>query len=410
MLAASCTYFAIRGPGRAWHGTVDLHVFYASTRAWVFGQNPYLDGDLDEVLHAAGGKGSVNMSLNPPLTFVPLTPWALLPWPAAEKAWLALDLALMGVCLWGVLGLAGVRWKEPRGLFLMALMLAMAPFHTTIAQGQLTLLVTALVILALRANLANSRIMAGALVGMAAALKPQMGLLMVAMLAGRMNWKALLSASAMLAALTIIATGRLAVAGVDWMPALSENLYRFSNGHTGDPLHPLSYLMINLQVAVAPILRDATLTNVLVLLLVAILGLVVLLACRGRQDRHTELLVWSALAVLGLMGLYNRLYSATLLALPLAWAVSQLGKTPNRYLAPIIIALILPFLVPGGAYLGTAGADLAHILGRFWRLVLFHQAYLLAVLGVVLAVAAVKMQNAGQGKKPLTDLVSSEGR
>lgn len=42
LVAISSAYFLARGPARAWgRGTIDLAVFYASSRAWLLGANPY---------------------------------------------------------------------------------------------------------------------------------------------------------------------------------------------------------------------------------------------------------------------------------------------------------------------------------------------------------------------------------
>ena len=123
-----------------------------------------------------------------------------------------------------VMAVARVSIREPRGLLFLAFAIALAPFHTSISQGQLTIPVTALVVASLWGQIHNRPVLSGICIALAVALKPQMGLLFLPLLLFRRQWKALLCGMSALAVITAVAVGRLAIAGVDWLPTLQSNL------------------------------------------------------------------------------------------------------------------------------------------------------------------------------------------
>ena len=392
-LVVVSAYFFVRGPYRAWRGTIDLHVFYSASRAWLLGRNPYDSRDLDAVFRDAGGTRVRDLSLNPPVTFVLLAPLAAVPWPVAEKAWTVLNVLLTGACLWALASHLGFRRGETRTALFVAFALALAPFHTAISQGQLTVAVTALVVFAFGAELGGREVLAGVCLGLATALKPQMALLFVLLHLCRRRWRSLAGAASTLAALGAIALGRMALAGVPWLPSWRERLSTFTEGGTGDPTtaNPGRQLMINLHVVLHELTDNRLAVNLIVLAFVVVAGGAVLRASRTRRDSASELLACSMAAVLSLVGFYNRLYSATLLVLPLAWCLLAMADRPLRKPAILVAWALVPFVVPGAAIMNVLARDgpmRSLAANPWWQAATFHQVYALLVVAGALWWAA----------------------
>ena len=388
LLLAAAAYGFVRGPARAWRGTIDLDVFYSASRAWLLGTNPYDNANLNAVFRAAGGEKPLDLSLNPPVTFVVLAPLAALPWGVAEKAWTLLNVLLTGLCLLVGASLAGLRLGQRRTTFFLAFALALAPFHTAISQGQLTVVVTALVVLALAADLRGRAALAGVALGLATAMKPQMGLLFLLLELARLRWRALVGAAGTLALLAGVAVGRMALAGVDWLPSWQESLATFTRGGTGDPTarNPASSLMINLHVVLHSFVERRWVVNLVVIAFVLLTGALALSARRVRGPRFV-LLDYSLAGVLSLLAFYNRFYSATLLVLPLVWSVASLADRSLKRTAAVVMLSIVPFVVPSAAVMNSLVREgpLGDLAGNpWWRLLGFHEVYALLVLAVAL--------------------------
>ncbi len=413
MLICSCGYFAVRGPWRALRdpigtnnlltepaGAKDLRVYYCASRAWLLGKNPYNQEDLKEINRQAGGglgggvggqKNGVDTSLNLPPCLVPLSIIGGIPsWHAARAVWTALGVLLTVVCLWQLSVLLNLQWSSAWTVMFWAVGLALAPFHTDIAEGQLSILVTTLVILALRCQVEKHPKMAGVMLGLAVAIKPTMALLLPAMLLFRGQWRMFVYVVFTCAILTGLSIGKMHMAGIHWLPNLKENIEAFSRGGRGDVTGPGSYLMIHLEVVLAGVFGNPKTVHILTAAMVALMGAAGLLAVRGLRDRQSELLLWGLFALLCLMAFYNRLYSATLLILPLAWAMRGLTRPALRGVSCVMLLLILPFLVPGVAALATWFPQLATMPGG--GLFLHHQVFLLAFLAIAIGYAGEKLR------------------
>ena len=405
MLICSCVYFTVRGPLRALaeptgsksfltapEGAKDLRVYYCASRAWLLGQNPYDRKVLQEINRQAGGEGHlVDASLNPPPCLVPLSILGGIPsWRAARVVWTALNVLLTVVCLWQLCVLLHLRWSSASTVLFWAIGLALAPFHTNISEGELAIVVTAAVILALRCQVEKHPKMAGVMLGMAVAIKFPMALLLPAMLLFRGQWRMLVHTVFTCAILTGLSIGKMHMAGVHWLPSFMENVRTFSQSGSGDVAGPTSYLMIHLEVVLAGFFQDPQMVHMLAAAMVALLGAAGLLALRGLRDRPSELLLWGLASVLCLMAFYNRLYSATLLVLPLAWAMWGLNRRGLRGPSALMLLLILPFMVPGAAALAAWYPQLAAMTGG--SLLLHHQVFLLSLLAIAIGCAAEKLR------------------
>jgi hypothetical protein len=396
LLAAAGLYFAYRGPYRALAGMDgrDLTVFYTATRAWIDGTDPYDRDVLAGIATQAGIRIEPTWSLNPPTTFVILTPLAILPWPVAETASVVTNVLLAAACVAMAMSLAGLSLRQPRGVLFAALAVGLAPFHTAISEGQLTIAATALILAALLAEERDRPVTAGVCIALAAGLKPQVGLIFLLLLLLRGQWRALGAAAATLGAIAAIGIARLDAHGVDWAPTLLANLTDSGLGDATVATTQRLNLQALLNVLVA---GNGPLINLLTLGFAVASTAVLFVALRKRTDREADLLLYAGCAVITLLSVYNRSYGATLLLLPLAWACSPLRP---RVLAPAAIVVVVAtavFLVPGAAALARSHAPgVVGWLQPWWPFVQLHQVLaLLAILGCLLLAAGRRVDAPG---------------
>ena len=152
--------------------------------------------------------------------------------------------------------------------------------------------------------------------------------------------------------------------------------------------NPIRFMLINLQVPFYSFTKTGKSANLLAFSAGALLlGMWIYLAMKSRLH-GSELLALGAIAIIGLMPIYHRLYDASLLAIPLCWCLSwPPGKLKN--VARIAVFLMVPFLVPGTAFLqqlarqGRIPAAWTH----YWwwdRVVMPHETWALLLLSLVL--------------------------
>lgn len=133
----------------------DLAPPYGGARAWALGMDPYADSSVNRVLVEAGretngrGQAYFNPSLYPPPTYVVLAPLALTPWHAARLIFLAVCLALFAWHLPSLLRLAELSWRSTAGLWMLGCVIALAPYHTGIALGQVAIVSVTLLVVAI---------------------------------------------------------------------------------------------------------------------------------------------------------------------------------------------------------------------------------------------------------------------
>ena len=393
LLALACAYFLYRGPIRAWQHTIDLSTFYSASRAWLAGSNPYDAANLSTIFQQAGGTLTPALSINPPETFVLMALLSVLPWALAEGTWTILNVALVALCVGMAMSLAHLNVRSTRGLLFLGFALALAPFQTSISQGQLTIAVTALVLGTFWGQVHDRPWLSGVCLALAISLKPQMAVLFLGLLLFRGRWKAGLWALSTLAIITALGSRqdgdrrRGLAADVAGQPGGPHH------GGTLDPTGPTAYLMINLQVLLHLPLMSAPpfVLDVVTYAAVAIVGSMFLLALRQRDDLETQLLLFAGCAVLNLLVVYNRIYGATLLILPMAWALSPVRRH-SRVEAAVVAVAIVVFLVPGAAALGGLAlpSGAGQLETTLWQYLVLHEIIALVIILAALLVAAVR--------------------
>jgi len=377
LLALALALLLYRGALRAIDsdGSRDFAWVLSCTAGWVQGVNPYDSINLDDAWRSLLGspdflpstRSSAN-NLYPPTTFALLSPLAKLTWDHARILWAILNTLSILWIAWSLLGIAGLPLRSPAGMIFAALCLAAAPVGTAISLGQLSLPVLAAVSAAhwLRLRARNNpeahtkirlEVAAGVLLGLASALKPQIGIVFLAYELFRLRWRIALPGLLTLAAIVAVGIGRLRLAGIDWYPALSANVRDFSTpGAAGDTslASVTRSQLTNLHVPLHALLDSPALVTALVWTIVASIALLYLLIWLRRREDQRELISLSLASCLLLLLVYHRTYDAVVLLIPVLWAIDRLrgaGFSRHQWPALLTLACAALFAAPGGAAL-----------------------------------------------------------
>jgi hypothetical protein len=337
--------------------------------------------------------------LYPPSTFVVMSVAAAWPWDVARPLWAAINtLSILGSMV--LIGrLAGLKASTRRGWLLAAAGLALAPVHTNIALGQVAGPVLLLISGGLWDVQQHRRWRGGVWLGLAMAIKPQIGLAFLLYWLARRQWAAAGVAVATAGAMGTIGAARLAIAGVEWWAMWQANVDAFFVIGPGNPTRqaPMSFQLINLHYLLHTVIDSTTAVKAVAWMIVA--GLVGGLAWRVRRSGGAggSLVIAAAVGVIDLLAVYHRPYDAVLLLLVLGWAMAWAGRRGGAW-PWVALAGMGAFLTPGAAMLyrlqemGYVPDALA--AGPLWDVLLMpHQVWALIGLAVVHMVVG--------GKKPL---------
>src|SRR5882724_12592925 len=176
LLVLAATEFVIRGPlrylqippsGSTWS---DITQIYVPSRAWVKGENPYDPDTFMALYHEATNSVVDRVSFrshspHPLTTLVVFSPIAWLPWPVARVLWGILLSAIVLPALLALGSLLGIGSSNRRIAFAAAA-LAMAPLHTGIAVGNVSVMAIALCAISLWASLRRKESLAGTLIAL----------------------------------------------------------------------------------------------------------------------------------------------------------------------------------------------------------------------------------------------------
>jgi hypothetical protein len=126
--------------------------------------------------------------------------------------------------------------------------------------------------------------------------------------------------------------------------------------------NPLRFGLVNLQVALYPLVHQRRATNLAVELACGSLC-VLWLFLAIKMKRRDDLLCLSAITALTLLCVYHRFYDASLLIIPVCWFFV---RAKSSKAAQVGLIAGIAFLVPGGTLLQEAYAQghLPAILGQ----------------------------------------------
>jgi len=406
LLIAATAEFLARGPVRIEQsdGWNDFVSPYIQSRLWVHGEDPYRSGNLVRfwpasatipqfVLRESGDNRLVERrgipSPYPPTTFVLLAPLVLLPWKAALGIWITVNVFAVGITLLALAKVAGIGLSTLQGLLFLALCVGLAPVQTGLATANPAILGIALAVVALWFAARRQDAFCGLMIAGSMCLKPTIGVCFLFFYLVARRWKVVATACGVSALIALVAVGRML--GVSWFTSYAIlTKHMFAGGSINDfsTANPIWFQMVNLQGPVFVMTQDAWLANLIVLLVgISLLAAWTVLRLSSESEVG-DLLAVSALSMVSLLPTYHRLFDASLLILPIAWAMSSKKETgwPNRLLT---ISLTLPFLVPGGVLLGQLSDRLRipqyRLFARCWQgIAVAHETWCLLFLGLLL--------------------------
>ena len=345
-LALALTWF--NGVERALNsGMVDFNILYGGAKLFVEGGNPYFSAPLQEIL-GPGVENKLGIQSTLPGVFGIMAPVGLLSHATASIIWLGLNLAGIVLSLYLLLKLAKLPLNSYHGSVLVVSCALVGAFRMGVRQGQLDNMVLAMVLLAAWLFwLSRSGFLAAILLGIAVTLKPtSTGLLAIYF---GLRGKAVEALASLLLSVAIIAVciWVLTVNVPEWWIVwadIREAVDSYYNRVSA--LNPRLELLTHLPAGLFALFKSATLANWLAFLVCGIVLLRTLLAVPLAQydDRREHFLrELGIVAMVGLLVVYHRFYSAVFLVLPILWSVYLIStgrQTRTSWLLVILIPLV----------------------------------------------------------------------
>jgi hypothetical protein len=369
LLLAALAQLGYRGMQRVRH-EMPLWDFvnpYAASRAWINGMDPYSRNDVIVAWHQThfllDREWTHWASVYPPTSLAMLAPFAMLPPRLALTIWFGVTILLLVLQFRALVDLMNWRWRDPRALLLIGATLFAAPSQFALLSGQLSMPAISLCIIAYWLESKRNRpVLAGVLIALACALKPQVAGVFVLfyLLIGR--WTIARTAIITGTVIAIGAIGAMQLTHPNWPRAWAYEIYATTvsgkvndyswSGHFRDHIIDLKMLLVS-WIADPMMLRI-----IIAAVALSLFAWYVRASPRSEQRTpQTTLLALATLCAISLLPIYHRVYDAALLVLAFAWALYGLDDSSvrRRRLAIAMLIAMSPLLIP---------FDLAHMLGH----------------------------------------------
>jgi hypothetical protein len=368
LLLAAASVFAWRTSGLrggAWQW--DFGIYSAASRAWLAGENPYDEPALHARWVRAGEPGagvediSWLQSIVPPTTLVMIAPVAAMPRSIAFAAWYCVNVVALAGAAAALLAMTGLRFTTFAAWAMLALVLMLGPVQSGVHAGQPAVLSAACIVMAIWCSAGRRPVAAGVLLAVAASMKLQLAAPFILLAVVRREWRTVAVAAGGFSVIALVGVARLQVAGVDWWADWLDNIRRSATGGGPNdfaPPNPSRDHLLNLQLPLYAITGSRAVAQIAAVALVTVGALAYLIRLRrhdrapAEDDPRDALLLAAPVAVLTLLPVYHRYYDATILMIPLAWAIAAVAEAgtavSRRRRAMIVLALIAPFVLPVG--------------------------------------------------------------
>ena len=398
LLLLAAAEFMIRGPVRYFESRSEWNDFsqnYTASKLWLRGKSPANPANFialwKEQTNVGLERSDIRTRLAPPLGgLVVMAPVAAFPWKPAKILWMLLLLLSFAATVGMLTRFLRRPWNSNGSLIFVAACLALAPFHTGVANGNTTILVIGLCAIAVWSAMQKHDNGAGILFGIACSIKPQLGAFLVLYYLVRLRWRLFVVAVGCTAVLNAFAVLYLYIKGTPWVDEYVRNATGFVTNNNIDSFASDNlgrFGLINLQVPFFSITRNSQSANLWALAVtIGVLGAWIFLVLRNTQ--MDELLALGAISTIALLPVYHRAYDAAMLAFPLCWGVVHIAGQMKHF-ARAGSLLILPFLFPGSAYLQklALGNKLPYSMtsSSVWEsLVMPHESWALLLLCILL--------------------------
>lgn len=329
VLCLAILYLLVAGLHRGWHRGYDFISVYAGSRSLLHGANPYdmsaietqyaLSGGSDPHFRPYGNWRQIEPPVYPPSTYVAIAPFGLLRLPLAKDAWLILNAGLFVAAVLYLVSLCSgpLNWAAN---LLAAFFLCSA--KDLLSAGNLAILaVSALIFSCILYWRGRRPVLAGCLLCLSLAVKPQIGgLIALYLLLGKVQRRSVtLAISGAVAFLLVGAVAlQLNSQSQHWVQDLRANIKDTTlPGHINDPKTPTGW-MVNIQPVSLAISSDPAVSNVITYgALAAMLVGLGWAFLKIYPDVASNPLLFSAIAVFTLLPFYHRRVDSALLLLTL---------------------------------------------------------------------------------------------
>jgi len=286
----SLTYALVTAPSKG----IDVTFLQIGARAWV-------DGAYEI------GAGSI--SLHPPFILPLLAPIAMLSHESLVLLWLTLNVAATALILYFADRLWAKHWPTDARLCLAAFFLAWAPFRVTLRNGQLSLIVLALLLGSLLARRRRKSFLAGALLGLSLC-KYSLTFPFPLYFAWKREWKVVFAAILIPAALTELFAWRLGLSLIDVVRQYVDaaRTAYVSGATIFEGTSEIKTLLLGLSGG------NETLSAALVVA-ISLAALICMAIAFARAPKF-EIAHFSALALFALWSVYHKTYDSVLCLIP----------------------------------------------------------------------------------------------
>lgn len=356
----SLIYAVVTAPGRG----VDLICFQTGAREW-----------LDGVFQIGAGP----IGEYPPFALPLLSPIALLSRGSLVALWLVLNVAATILVLYFAKELWETQWPVKARLYLAAFFVASAPFRVTVRNGQISLIVMALLLGALLARKQKRGFLAGALIGLSLC-KYSLTFPFLLYFVWKREWRTVSTAILIPAALTQVFAWR---TGLSLIEVVVQHVDAVSRLYVSGVSADMGTSEVRLLFFAFTGERES-LTAILTI--AASLGALIAMWIVFARRPQFEIAHFAALALFSLWAVYHRTYDSVLCLLPAALMIDSLVKKrfvafSRFWLAGLALLVVsLPGLLTGrfglsataisGNLLLMLGVHVERLLvfGMFWSL------------------------------------------
>jgi hypothetical protein len=378
-LLFSCSEFIIRGPLRSLKNSNDFVIIYLSSSAWAKGQNPYDHEGFNRLWTQADGD-----DLNKPDTksrpsiywitaFPIIAPFTLLKWHQAQYLWISVICSLFFIQIILMISIMELHKNQWQTYLFIGLILALAPIHTAIKDGQPCMITISCIIISIALFNNGKVILAGIILAIGICIKPHIGLPILFFYAIRRQWRVCASIILACIMITLVAIMRLGIYNFEWLFSLKDNLNStLTISGSSDPSNVYNFPLLNIHYLLNMVTTNHYAVNTIIILLILVQVVIFIKyynnGCIKSNVVYVDLLHLSIITVFSILPFYHRFYDASLLVFPIAFAIVMLNTKYNN-VAKLLLMMTLPFLIPGPGILGhlVLGNHIDHsILMKWW--------------------------------------------
>lgn len=319
----SLTYAVVTAPAEG--NGFDLGIFQGMGKAWVDGiyQSNVIPG-------------------LPPYTEVLFAPLSLVSYAYLKIVWLVLNLAAASLCVYLAIKLFGEKWPAEARYFLAAFLLSWAPFRVTLRDGQISLIITALLLGALLARKRKRTWLGGALLGFALCKYP-LSYAFFLYFIWRKEWKIVGMAIVVPALLTQIFAYRLGISALD---VIRDYVSLMSKTFADE--HPAFIGVTEIKPLVFYLTGGSELAATAITVALSAAALILMLIAFSRRPQFEDI-HYAIITFFILWSVYHRVYDSVLCVLPAALLIKNVVQCRYTLFSLVGLAFLalLVVSIPG---------------------------------------------------------------